>query len=270
MYLLYLDESGNEYDPKDRHFVLGGMALFERSTFYVAQAVEEIQQRHFPGLQPVPFHAAHARSGSGVWRNIQQDKREAILDELGETISKANHPGLVLFAAAVEKTESVYREDAVKAATEDICVRFDKFLKRLHQAGDPQRGLVIFSEGRYHQRARIWVNGFRTIGTQYGGLYNIADIPYFANMRETRFLQLADHIAHAVYLMYERRDCSLIRPILSRFDQCDGILHGLGHKKRRDHPGCECPACYSRRVRGFHGPWVEELGPIASERHGSN
>jgi hypothetical protein len=30
MYLLYLDESGNENDPSNRYFVLAGLALFER------------------------------------------------------------------------------------------------------------------------------------------------------------------------------------------------------------------------------------------------
>ena len=32
MYLLYLDESGNESDPNDQYFVLAGIALFERKS----------------------------------------------------------------------------------------------------------------------------------------------------------------------------------------------------------------------------------------------
>ena len=40
MYLLYLDESGNENDPNDRYFVLAGLALFERQTYFLAQAFE--------------------------------------------------------------------------------------------------------------------------------------------------------------------------------------------------------------------------------------
>jgi len=56
MYLLYVDESGNENDPNDRYFVLGGLAVFERSTFFLTKAIEEVQDRHFPNHQPIPFH----------------------------------------------------------------------------------------------------------------------------------------------------------------------------------------------------------------------
>ena len=34
VYLLYLDESGNESDPSDKFFVLGGAAVFERVTYF--------------------------------------------------------------------------------------------------------------------------------------------------------------------------------------------------------------------------------------------
>ena len=61
MYLLYLDESGNENDPNDRYFVLGGMALFERQTFFLTQDIEAIQDKHFPNHALVPFHASEIR-----------------------------------------------------------------------------------------------------------------------------------------------------------------------------------------------------------------
>lgn len=49
MYLFYIDESGNEDDPADRHFVLGGTAVFERVSFFLAKAFDD--QFHFT-LQP--------------------------------------------------------------------------------------------------------------------------------------------------------------------------------------------------------------------------
>ena len=63
MYLLYLDESGNENDPADKHFVLAGAAVFERNTFFLSRALDELQTKHFPGLQPIPFHVSEIRSG---------------------------------------------------------------------------------------------------------------------------------------------------------------------------------------------------------------
>ena len=58
MYLLYLDESGNEDDPGDMHFVLGGAAVFERQTFFLSQDLDGLQAQHFPGLPPVEFHTS--------------------------------------------------------------------------------------------------------------------------------------------------------------------------------------------------------------------
>ena len=43
MYLLYLDESGNEKGAEDRHFVLAGVAAFERQTYFLEQALDQIQ-----------------------------------------------------------------------------------------------------------------------------------------------------------------------------------------------------------------------------------
>jgi len=135
----------------------------------------------------------------------------------------------VLFAAVVEKNERLYGEEAVKHATEEVCRRFDILLARRYQEhDDPQRGLIVFAESSYQKRARIWVRGFRELGTRWGAI-NLCDIPYFAQARETRLLQAADTIAHGVFLLYERRNASIMRTLVRRFDQRDGVLHGLAH-----------------------------------------
>ena len=260
MYLLYFDESGNPDNPADRYFVLAGAAIFERQTFFLSRALDDIQTRHFPGLPPIAFHATDIRSGSKFWRTVDEDKRRVILQEIGEVVARANVPGLVLFGAAIEKSNELYGEAAVERATEELCRRFDIFLmRRAHDFDDPQRGLLVFAEGRFHQRARIWVRGFRNLGTRWGVLSNLADIPYFAGAAETPLLQIGDFVAHAVYLLYERRDPSLFRPIVGRFDQKDGILHGLVHIAARPSTGtpCDCPYCASRRTPYAIGSWLE-------------
>jgi Protein of unknown function (DUF3800) len=70
MYILYLDESGNENDPNDRFFVLGGIALFERQTYFLSQSVDVVQTSHFQGMQPIPFHASEILS----WLANQVDR----------------------------------------------------------------------------------------------------------------------------------------------------------------------------------------------------
>ncbi len=256
MYLLYLDESGNPDNPADRYFVLAGAAIFESQTFWLSRALDDLQTRYFPGLPPIAFHATDIRSGSKFWRTVHEDKRRAILQDIGGLIARANMPGLVLFGAAIEKTDKLYGETAVEHATEQLCRRFDIFLMRRKQDfNDSQRGLLVFAEGRFHQRARLWVRGFRHLGTRWGILSNLADIPYFAGAAETRLLQIGDFVAHAVYLLYERRDANLIRSIVGRFDQKDGILHGLVHVAARPGVACECPYCITRKTPHAVSPW---------------
>jgi hypothetical protein len=216
VYLLYLDESGNESDPADKFFVLGGCAVFERVTFFLSQSLEAIQTKHFPGVPPLEFHASPIRTGKGFWRNVPEAVRLEVLDDLAGAVANANDPGVVLFAAAIEKSSSLYGEDAVLHATEQILSRFDRFLARRNDQGDPQRGLVVFAEGRFDKRAKVWVREFRQLGTRWGVLRNLSDIPYFASVTETRLLQVADLVTHSVFMLYERRNPSLIHKFIHR------------------------------------------------------
>lgn len=253
MYLLYLDESGNENDPNDRYFVLGGMALFERQTFFLTRDIEAIQDKHFPNHPPVPFHASEIRAGRNLWRQVEKDKRTQVLADLGGAILNSPARGRFLFAAAIEKSRDVYGENAVARATEEVCKRFDRMLQRRFQRdNDAQRGLIIFSEGRFDARAKIWVKDFHRRGTQWGAINNLADIPYFAAAHESRLLQAADLIAHATWLLYERRDASLFRALLPAFDTADGNIHGLVHVRATD-AICDCPACVGPRGPS---PWL--------------
>ena len=260
MFLLYLDESGNENEPSDRFFVLAGIALFERQTYYLARSLDSVQDKYFPNHQPIPFHATDILSGrGGFWRRVPEGVRENILEDIVAEICRIPTIGRILFAAAIEKSDVLWGETAVERATEEICRRFDIRLQRqYHEYNDPQRGLLIFSEGRLNARAKIWVRGFHLRGTTWGAINNLADIPYFANARESRLLQAADFIAHAVWRMYERRDVRLIAPLIRCFDEHDGILHGLVHVRSDPGATCDCPACYSRSHPGSVGPWVEE------------
>jgi len=169
-------------------------------------------------------------------------------------IAEAN-PEVSLFAAVIEKSDRLWGEDAVERATETVCNRFDIFLMRLYQeAGDAQRGLLIFSEGRFDKRAKVWVRGLRELGTRWGILRNLSDIPYFASMKDTRLLQVADLVSHAAFLLYERGESSLMAPFLHRFTRREGVLHGLVHYRTDSKAACDCPACYSRVNPGELGP----------------
>ncbi len=89
MYLLYIDESGNAYDAGDRHFVLAGLAVFERRTYWMQRDAELIKASHFPTAPPLDFHAQPIKSGHGFWRRVDPTIREKVLIEIGKVITNA-------------------------------------------------------------------------------------------------------------------------------------------------------------------------------------
>jgi hypothetical protein len=230
LYILYLDESGNESSPADRYFVLAGVAAFERQIHFLTEAVDAIQNRHLPGYEPIPFHASPMRKGKDFWRKIPAETRATMLKEVGEVLASSKDPGVALFAVAIQKSAALHGEKAVETAVEEICGRFNLFLARRFRLGDTQRGLLVFAEGRFHLRARTWVQTFRRSGTRIGAIRNFAeDLPYFAGANESRMLQLADYVAHAVFHHFDHGDSSLLHPILHKFDRDADRVHGLHH-----------------------------------------
>ncbi len=45
MHLFYVDESGSVTDPAQKHFVLAGVAVFERKTHWIEQKLNEVEKK---------------------------------------------------------------------------------------------------------------------------------------------------------------------------------------------------------------------------------
>jgi hypothetical protein len=246
VYLLYLDESGNEDNPEDRHFVLAGTAVFERQPHWLTQRLDAIQSRHLPGKPPTPFHATNLRSGKGAWRAVDSAVRAMVLSEIADAICSTPPEHLHLFGSVVEKTDVIHGDEAVRIATQEVLKRFDNFLIREHKRGNTQRGLLVFAEGRFTRRLKVWVREFREMGTEHGLIHNLSDIPFFVSMADSRILQAADYVAHSLFLLYERGDRSLFDAIERRFarEEGDRIL-GISHRPAGKRGDCRCSACMS-------------------------
>ena len=149
-----------------------------------------------------------------------------------------------LFAAAIHKA-SVSPNDPMEFAFEQICNRFDRFLGRLHNSGDTQRGIVVLDESSYETSLQGLAREFGTKGHRWGQLYNFSEVPLFVNSKATRLIQYADLIAHAVRRYYERNDPNLFNIVSHKFDSFGGVIHGLYHCKPAT-TQCECPACAQR------------------------
>jgi len=174
-------------------------------------------------------------------REEAQGVIKAVLGVLRESYGSAR-----AFACAIHKAS--YRgRDPVELAFEDICSRFDRYLARLRGEGDRQRGLLILDESAHETTLQTMAREFRTLGTRWGVIHNLAETPLFVDSRASRLVQVADHVAYAVFRRYNAGDTNYFDIIGGKFSSPDGVLHGLAHKQSID-PACMCPACMSRRL----------------------
>ena len=135
----------------------------------------------------------------------------------------------------------------MECAFEELCNRFDLQLKRLHARGETQRGIIILDESSYENSLQRLVRDFRILGTRWGVLVNVAEIPMFVDSRACRAIQMADHIAYAVFRRYHAGDTSYLDIIAPRFDSEQGRMHGLVHKQTQL-TTCTCLACQNKKL----------------------
>jgi hypothetical protein len=248
LHILYLDESGLHAEAKT--FVLGGLAVFERETYWFTEDVEAIQRRYFPDIKiPVNFHIAKLRAPEGrveePFNSLSVQQRRELAAALYGIIRQRRG---VVFGVAIEKERC--REDPYERAFEDLTSRFDLFLRRRNallasQGGEEQRGLIVVAESSYRQQLEVLGRRFRGGATRWGQVATLADVPFFVPASNARLLQLADFCANAIYGRYNSghtRDFDIIAP---RIDREGNRIHGLSHLFADAE--CQCLACLSRQ-----------------------
>ena len=252
MYLLYLDGSGSVKNPTERHFVLAGIAVFERQIYHLISKVDSfVASLNLGDAQRVELHASVMANGSRApWKGIVRRERLQIIESGLKMLNDA-HNSVRAFAVVVDKR--ALDGDPVEYAFEEVCSRFNHFLSRLWRDGDQQRGLLVMDESHYEQALQSLAQQFREGGTRWGSLRNMAEVPLFADSTAVRLIQIADLLAWAVWRRYEHGDTRYFDLTVRRFDREGGVLHGLVHRKDpRD--DCHCPGCLSRALRSESGP----------------
>ncbi len=249
MYLLYLDDSGSAENKDEDYLVLGGISVFERQVSWLSRDLDQLASRIAPtdpdGLE---FHASEIWAGRAApWKNMERDERRDVIEEVLDILARS-HSSTRVFACAVHKA-SFPNSDPMEIAFEDLCSRFNLLLKRLFIAEeDRQRGIIIMDKSSYETSLQRLAHDFRTLGTRWDDvLVNIPEVPLFVESKNSRMLQLADHVAYATFRMYQSDDRKYFKIILPRFDAEEGKIHGLTHKQALDRH-CMCPACLTRRL----------------------
>jgi hypothetical protein len=245
MYLLYLDDAGSADSPGEKNFVLAGIALFERQAYWLQNSLEKfVATLGHPAPETLEIHGSVIQSGKNWWRKMpRKDRRTVIADGL-RTAQRFTPLQRKLFGVVVDKEERS-PEDPVEYAFEQICSRFDLFLRRLYHQGNPQRGLIVLDKSTRETRLQSLASEFRTIGHRWGTMPNLVDVPFFVDSTATRGIQYADLVAYALWRKYERGDNEFFDVISDWFDSEGGVVHGLHHYRNRN-DSCDCPSCVSR------------------------
>ena len=76
MYLLYLDDSGSVRNANDRHIILAGLAVFERTPHWFSSRLDAIADRLCP-QDPISleFRGSDIFGGKKQWRGMQKVPR---------------------------------------------------------------------------------------------------------------------------------------------------------------------------------------------------
>jgi len=247
MYLLYLDDAGSVGAADQRHFVLSGICLFERQVHYLVKGLDELAEQISPhDSENLEFHGSHMLPGKGFWRSVgKAQRRKYIRHALAE--ARKLQGVWALFGVAVDKV-AISPEDPVEFAFEQLCSRFDTFLKRQFRKGNKQRGLIILDKSTRETRLQSLATEFGKSGHRYGVLHSVADVPMFVDSSATRAIQYADLVSYALWQKFEKGQSEFFNVVGDAFDADGGVVHGLLHRKVPSE-FCDCPYCATRGGR---------------------
>jgi hypothetical protein len=232
MYILYLDDAGSAPNPRENTLVLGGVLVYERHTYWFAQQLDTLAAKIDPvNPRSVEFHASEIFSGRNPpWNRFpKKEERINIIKDVLRIVARSYQRNSA-FACIIHKP-SFRRSDLMEMAFEDLCSRFNLHLARVYATTKEQnKGLIVLDESSYETSLQKMATDFRCSGTRYGNIRDLAEVPLFVNSKASRLIQIADHIAYAVFRRYEAGDTSYLDLILQKFDSESGVLHGLVHK----------------------------------------
>jgi Protein of unknown function (DUF3800) len=172
MHLLYVDDSGSVGNASEKYFILGGVAVFERAVYHVIKGLDDVVASYGIGGPPldIELHGTEMYGGrSEPWRSIKNKPEREEMITRALAILGSQRAAVTLFGIAIEKSYVAPR-DAVEYAFEEICSRFNLYLKRSNnrtaKSGESQRGLVIMDEMRHEQPLQALARHFRVNGTR--------------------------------------------------------------------------------------------------------
>ena len=104
MFILYIDGSGSVANPEEKHFILAGVAVFERQIFHLIKALDDLVVSF--GLGPaedIELHGNPMYGGShNPWRAVQRSQRVDYMQQALNVLVSASL-SVRAFGVAVDK-----------------------------------------------------------------------------------------------------------------------------------------------------------------------
>lgn len=253
MYLLYVDESGRAPASHESYFVVSGVAIHEDDCYPFSRSLDSLQRRLL-GAQyaELELHASRIWSARNEWARVPQELRDRLIPAVFRHVVAWTGPNgrkLIPFAVAVRKSSFPAR-DPVEHAHEELFARFDRFLTRLHHAGESHRSLVIADDSSYEQLVQRLTPQWKRGSGRMGKLHSLVEVPMYVDSKLSRLVQIADFVAWAAWHYYENRHTQWMQILNSAFDADGGVQHGVAHLTR-GYRTCVCVACESRRTHAI-------------------
>jgi hypothetical protein len=160
MHLLYLDDAGSATNRNEDYLVLGGVSIYEAQAHWITQELDRLAESIHPAdPQSVEFHASEIFARRvAPWNRMSREEAQGITKAVLDVLRRC-YDSAKAFACAVHKS-SYAGTDPMALAFEDICSRFDIYLRRLRGDGDRQRGLLSSMKARMKQRCNPWRANF--------------------------------------------------------------------------------------------------------------
>ena len=253
MFILYVDDSGSIRNTNEQFFVLGGVAVYEKSIYHlINECDEQIDSFGIGQNEDIEIHTTEIYAGrKNPWKSVKKkSEREGMIHSFIDIIEGQRPQSFRLFSVAVDK-RAISPRDPIETAFEELCNRFNLFLQRNHaRTNYNNKGLVVMDESRHEKPLQALARNFRVSGATWGQFRYLAEVPFFVDSRATRLIQLADLVAWSTFRKYEFSDGRFFDRLIDKFDQDGGVLHGLCHLRGSDRAEkCYCPACMTRNNR---------------------
>ena len=249
MYLMYLDDSGSPANKNERHFVLAGIIKHESKLNWIIRGMHDIaKQIDFSQAQLIEFHASemYARR-KGVWKDFTKDKSVETIKSVLRIIPNETRENKLCVVGCIVDKNAYTNMDPVELAFENLCSRFDIFLsRRFHETKIRESGLIIFDKTSSETSLQRLALDFRSVGTRWNVTKYLHEVPLFVDSRASRGIQLADHVAYALFRRYEHGDINYFNIIQGCFDSDNERIHGLVHKTYEQ--DCTCPGCLAKKM----------------------